>query len=523
MRQPLQNTAVAQQRAAQTVNVQSYQAPTGGWNARDNLADMKPNDAVELINWWVTPTFLVSRDGFDGYADTLAGSIETLAVYGALDGTNAFFAFSDDGSWDISSPGAGVATGATVTQGRWYSVNFGDGTNNYLILANGVDKILYFDGSTWLSVDSGTSPLLSGIATTSLIYPEVYQSRLFFIQKASLSFWYLAAGAAGGALTEFDLSSIAKRGGYLVAMSTWSFDGGNGPDDYLVFVTSEGEIIVYFGTNPSVAATWLLKGVYKFGTPLGRRCLTKYGGDVLLICQNGVLPLSIFLQSASIDRQRPLTDKISSAFNAAQRTYGSNFGWEACFYQNQNALIFNIPIAEDQQADQYPMNAITKAWTRFTGWNANCFAVFNGELYFGGDAIVSKAWTGPSDDGANIEVYGKSAFSYFGNTTQEKHFVLFRPMIAANGPLSFLTGLDVDFNDAPILGSATYSVTAGALWDVSKWDESYWAASLQIQKVWTSPQQNVGYAAAGKIKIATNALTVQWIASDYVYERGGVL
>ena len=521
MRQALRQKAAAQR--MQVVGVQSYQSPTGGWNARDSLANMKPNDAVYLINWWPTPTYLESRPGYDSHGTDLTGDIETLAVYNALSGTSKMFAFSDDGSWDVSSSGAGSATGATVTNGRWEWVNFGDGTNNYLILCNGVDKPLYYNGSAWVSVDSGSSPALIGITTTDLMSPCVYQSRLFFIEKNSLSFWYLSPGAAGGTLTEFNLSSIAKEGGYLVAMATWTFDGGSGPDDYIAFATSEGEVIVYVGTNPSAANMWLMKGVYKIGSPLGRRCFVKYGGDLLFICQVGAVPLSVYLQSTTVDRKLPITDKITMAFNAAQRDYGTNFGWEGAFFQNQNALLFNIPIAENQQQEQYAMNTISKAWTRFTGWNANCFAVFNGELYFGGAAEVFKAWTGTDDGGDNIEVSGKTAFSYFGKTSQEKRFNLFRPVIAANGSLTFLTGLDIDFNDSPILGSATYSVTSGAIWDVSEWDESYWAANLQVQKVWTSPQQNVGYCAAGKLKFATNVLTVQWLSQDFVYEHGGVL
>lgn len=521
MRQPLRSKQ--SQARAQIVGVQSFQAPVAGWNARDSLADMKPSYAVSLINWWPLPTYLESRPGNESYGTSLTGAIETLAVYNALDGSNEMFAFSDSGSWDVSSSGAGVATGATVTEGRWQWVNFGDGTNNYLILCNGTDKPLYYNGSAWLSVDSGTSPALSGVTSSALIYPEVYKGRLFFIQKNTLSFWYLAAGAAGGALTKFDLSSYAKRGGYLMAIATWSFDGGNGPDDYIAFATSEGEIIVYSGTNPSSASDWVQKGVYYVGNPLGRRCFVKFGGDVLFICEEGVVPLSVYLQSTTVDRKRPITDIITNAFNEAQRVYGSNFGWEGCFYQNQNALIFNIPVAENQQAEQFCMQTITSPWTRFTAWNANTFCVYNGELYFGGDAEVFKAWTGTDDNGSDIEVYGKTAFAYFGSKTQETQFKLFRPVIAANGNLAFLTGLDIDFNDSPILGSATYSVTSGAVWDVSKWDESYWAANLQVQKVWTSPQQNMGYSAAGKIKFATNALTVQWMSSDYVYERGGVL
>jgi hypothetical protein len=520
MRQPIRAKASKRQQIAA---VQSYPAPVGGWNARDALAAMKPTDAVRLENWFPLPTYCEIRGGEASHGTGLTGNVETVAVYNKLTGQSLMFGMTNSGVWDVSSAGAGVLQTATSTNGRWQYVNFGDGTNNYLINCNGVDKPLYYDGTTWLSVDSGTSPALSGITSSNLIYPMVYKGRLFFIEKASLSFWYLAAGAAGGALTEFDLSAESTMGGYLVAMINWTFDGGDGQDDYAVFVTSEGQVHVYAGNNPSSATAWSKKGTFNLGQPLGRRCLLKYGGDVLYLSQIGALPLSVYLQSTVLDKKLPLTDKITNAFTDAARTYGGNFGWEGTYLPAHNAMIFNVPTAEDISADQYVMNVITRAWCKFTGWNANTFAVFNGELYYGASGVVYKAWTGASDLGANIVADAKSAFSYFGNALQEKQFVLFRPILSVNGTLSFLTGLDTDFNETPISGTATYSVTGGALWDVALWDQSYWAANLQVQKAWTSPQENMGYSAAGKLKIATNSLTVQWMSSDYVYQHAGVI
>lgn len=503
--------------------VKSYPAPVGGWNARDALANMKPTDAVRLVNWFPRTTDVVIRGGRGEHGTGLSGSIDTVAVYNALAGTSKMFASSDDGLWDVSTAGAGTPVVATVTNGRWQWINMGNGTANYLMMFNGVDKPLYFDGSSWIEVDGASSPALTGITTTELIAPMDYLGRLFLIQKTSLSVWYLAAGAVGGALTEFDFSPIFTKGGYLVVTGTWSFDGGDGPDDYAAFVTSEGEVAIYRGTNPSSAATWVKVGTYFLGKPLGRRSLVNYGGDLVLITQNGAFPLSQALQAATIDYKTAVTNKIETAFNDAARTYGSHFGWEATLFPAQSAMLFNIPIAEGVRSEQYVMNTTTKAWCRFNAWNANTFAVFNGELYFGGAGVVTKAWTGVSDDGGNIFADAKTAFSYFESQSQQKQFKLFRPLLAVNGTISFLTGLDVDFNDTTIEGSATYSVTAGAQWDVSNWDEAYWAATLQITKEWTSPQENLGYAAAGKLKVATNALTVQWMSCDYVFEPGGIL
>jgi hypothetical protein len=520
VRQALRSHAAAPR--ATVAAVQSFPAPVGGWNARDALAAMKPTDAVELINWFPRASYVEIRGGSEDHATGMTGNGKTLAVYNALSGTNSMFAMTASGVYNVTSAGAVGASVAARTNGKHQWLMFGDGTSNWLIAVNGVDKPLYYNGTTWTAVDGVSTPALTGLTTTDIIGVATYQKRLFFLEKNSLSFWYLAAGAAGGALTEFDLSSYAKKGGYLMAMTNWTVDAGDGPNDRAVFVTSEGEIIVYIGDNPSVAANWQLVGVYDLGKPLGRRCLTKFGGDVVLITQNGAFPLAQAIQSTGIDYTLALSDKIVNAFNTAARTSGGVFGWEALVFPAQAALIVNVPTSEDGQHEQYVMNTQTKAWCRFTDWDAEDFAILNAELYFTVGTKVVKAWTGKADNGADIVSYGKSAFSQLGSPGVEKQVSMFRPMLAVNGNLSFLTDIDVDFGDTPITGTATYTVTSGALWDVDLWDESYWAASLEVKKEWTSPNENLGYWVSGKVKIATNTLTIQWMSCDYMYTKGGL-
>lgn len=516
-------------------NTVTFYTSTNGV-AWDQLGDPVVNVGTVTMAVTTEPLYIGRHPEF---SNSFIGKVYQALVYNGIAGSLVASMVADDTTpGDTSFPSlqtgetwtvAGTAAIATNTDSggfnsaRWQWINMGNGTNNYLLMFNGVDEPQYYDGSTWISVDSGSSPALSGIASTELIYPMVYQGRLFIIQKNSLSTWFLAAGAVGGALTEFDFSSIFKMGGYLVAQGAWTVDGGDGVDDYAAFVTSEGEVAIYRGTNPASAATWLKVGTYFLGRPLGRRCLTSYGGDLILVTQNGAFPLSQALQSATIDYRTAVTNKIETAFNDAARDYGTHFGWEATLFPSQSALVFNVPIIEGAQSEQYVMNTITKSWCRFNSWNANTFVVFNSELYFGGDGEVWKAWTGAADDQGDIIADAKTAFSYFGAMTQSKQFKLYRPMLAVNGNISFLSGIDVNFNDNPITGTATFSVASGAQWDVSSWDEAFWAAGLQIAQQWTSPQENVGYCAAAKIKISTNSLTVQWMANDIVYEEGGVL
>ena len=457
------------------------------------------------------------------HADGTTGTIKTLAVYNKMDGTSKMYAATASGIYDVSSAGTVGASALARTDGKHIYVNFGDGTSNWLIMVNGVDKPAYYDGSTWTAVDGATSPALTGLTTTSIASVFVFKGRLMFLEKNSLSFWYLTAGVAGGALTEFDLAGVAKKGGYLVAGASWTMDGGSGPDDRAVFVTSEGEVIIYGGTNPGSASAWALTGVFDLGKPLGRRSLVKFAGDLILITQQGAYPLSAALQSAIVDNRVAITDIIEQAFNEASRNYGSNWGWEPIIYPAQSALIVNVPISEGGEHQQYVMNTTTKAWCKFTDWDAETFAVYGGQLYFATGTTVKKAWSGQSDGGSNITAYGKSAFSYFSDMGSQKRFSMYRPVIAADGSLSFLTDIDVDFNDTEISGTASYTAISGGSWDVGNWDEAYWSAGMEVLKEWTSPDENLGYCASGKVKISTNSLTVQWMSADWMYEVGGPL
>ncbi len=502
---------------------QSYPAPVGGWNARDALAQMPPTDAVALDNWFPKTSFCEIRGGSSSWATGTTGTIKTLATYDSLAGAHSMYAYTASGIYDVTSSGAVGASKLARTNGKHQTTMFGDGTSNYLIAVNGVDKPAYYDGATWTAVDNASTPALTGLTTTKIIHVNVFKGRLFFIEKDTLSFWYLAAGAAGGALTEFPLDGEAPHGGYLMAMATWTVDAGDGADDRAVFITSEGDVIVYQGTNPSSSASWAKVGSYFVGKPLGRRCFTKYAGDVVLLTQNGTFPLSVAIQSSVVDSKQALSFKIENAFNETARTYGSVFGWKPIVYRAQSALIVNVPIAEDGAHYQYVMNTITKSWCRFKGWNAEDFGILNDQLYYCSGTTVYKAWTGVSDVGTNIVAYGKTAFSYFGRQGLLKSFKMYRPVLATDGTLAFLTDLDIDFQDNAITGSATYIPTSGGLWGTALWGSAVWGSGMEVLKEWTSPASDPGYCAAAKIQVSTNSVAVQWMSGDYVYEYGGIV
>jgi hypothetical protein len=248
----------------------------------------------------------------------------------------------------------------------------------------------------------------------------------------------------------------------------------------------------------------------------------KYSGDLLIISQDGVLPLSKALQSSRLDPKISLTDKINYAMSAAVTSYGSNFGWQLIAFPKQNQLYLNVPVSEGSNQQQYVMNTITRNWCNFTGWAANCWEIFNDDLYFGGNGTVGKAWSGLSDNNADISTTAVQAFNYFGNMAAQKRFTMIRPHFFSNGDPSIAGNVVVDFDLQDNTAPLSFSATAYGTWDSAVWDTDIWGSDVVAQSNWQGCN-GIGYCGAPILKAAANGIQLRWIATDVVFERGGIL
>lgn len=623
---------VGRRAVARTVSLGS---PVGGWNARDALSDMEATDAVTMENWYPSTSDSWLRLGATPCSWGMDGTVESLMEYVKYDGTRKYFSVTDNGSiYDITSgvtaalaaPGTGaIATITTETgfgNGRFQYINAQtSSTTAFLLAVNGEDKLEGFDGTNWWTDGDGTHDI-TGVDTATCIHIHVHKFRIWLIQKNTLKAWYLGTSAISGAATGFDLSGTAQCGGSLMAMATWTIDAGYGVDDYAVFITSEGEVIVYGG--PNVASDWKLVGVWKIGAPMGRRCFTKWAGDLLIITHDGLVPLSGALQSSRLNPRVALTDKIQFAMSAATSTYGDNFGWQVMPYPKENQLYLNVPVSEGVEMHQYVMNIITKSWCKFKGWNANVLATFDHALFYGGEAtgiepyadtagVVWAAWTGNTDytldnpsgvtditaastDGTTVTITANNryavgdsvviaglsaswngtytvtglvgaegnstgftytkvaagpiadetgtstatpnwvgvdivanlqqAFNYYKGPTQLKRFTMIRPVWTTNAaPVPIYGNLNVDFQiteaDTSVLTTGPVS-SGDSAWDTATWDLSPWGGLLSISRVWQGVY-GLGYCAAPHYVVSAQGLELRLMATDIVYETGGVV
>lgn len=491
----------------------SLPAPVGGWNAIDSLANMDELDAVLLQNFFPRATSVDLRNGYTQWATGFPSAVNSLISYNGQ--SSKLFGCSGSSIYDATAGGAigaAVVTGLTNTQFQYVNISTPGGS--YVWLCNGSDSPYTFDGTTW------ANPSISGVTGSNLNNVNLHKNRLWAIEKSTLKAWYLPVQSIAGTMQALDLSSFCKFGGSLRAMGTWTIDAGYGVDDLAVFVTSFGEILVFRGIDPSSAATWALVGIWNVGSPIGKRCFLKYGGDLLLICQDGILPLASALQSSRVNPKVAISYKIQQAVSDVISTYGSTFGWQLLQYPAENMLILNVPIDSLNQ-QQYVMNTITKSWCNFTNWNANCWELFNDQPYFGASTYIGKAWSGTTDAGSNINANALQAFNYFGERAKSKRWTMMRPVFNTTGTPSLYANVNVDFDTSDTTAALSFSPIGGPLWDTAVWDSDVWAGST-ILKNWQGVT-GVGYCAAPRVKIAASNLTVQWMSTDLVMERGGIL
>lgn len=493
----------------------SLAAPIGGWNARDAVANMPPLDAVIMDNIWPTTSDVMLRRGYVDWSTGITGQVETLFAYSSTT-KQELFGVASGSVYDCTTQGAvGAAVVTGLTNSRYQYVNVENSGGSFLIAVNGDDPPLLYNGTAWANT------AITGFAQADAIQINLFKNRVWLVEKESLTVWYLAVDAIAGAASPYPLDSIATKGGYLMAMATWTIDAGQGVDDYAAFITSQGEVIVYQGTDPDDAATFALVGVWQMGDPIGRRCFLKFGGDLLIICFDGVQPMSKALLSTRVDAHQAITDKIQGAMSDAASTYSQNFGWQLDLCQKDNRVLLNVPAGDGVQM-QFAMNTITGAWCRFTGISANVWEQFQADSYFGASGMVGKFWDGAADGINQVTGDVLQAFSTFGSQGLTKHWTLAQLFFLSSAPPQIFAAINVDYDPVLAQGTVTTSPLIFGLWDVGRWDIAIWGGSLVSYKPYVGIT-GLGKAAGMRLTIVSDSTEVHWQATNFVYEAGGFL
>lgn len=526
-------------RSTQATKGYVFPAPQGGINRIDGLAEMPPQDAIFLYNLLPSEYGTKVRDGYAVWAEDVGtGGVRTIIPFtGATSGK--LFACAQDGIYDIttsvSSPAADLtfATSDTTSGiGAW--TNFVNDSSAYFCLytdeTNGYH--VYTDTTnTWAPVAMGGGGTeISGVDPALFSFVTIFKNRVWFVERESGNAWYLASGAIYGAATKFNFGNKFHHGGHLVALYSWTVDGGEGVDDYLIAISSGGDVIVYKGSDPATATDWFQHGSWFIGPPpVGRRVAGSFSGELYLLSAYGIIPMSKLLSGTLVQLQEvQLSRKISPIINTIMAITSGDYGWEIRLVPTENILLVSSPKREGFDYTQFAYSLNTPGWCIFRDIPYYTGDSWEGTFYFSDTDGNVYQYTGSQDavdidgeNGVDITWAGLMSFQGFGADGLFKRVQFIRPIFISESSPSLAVEARYDYNLTEVFGAGSASPIGGALWDFALWDVGTWAGEFSVvQPVFGG--SNMGRVLSVGFEGNSNAPTVL-IKFDVMVDSGGLL
>lgn len=526
--------------------------PVGGINARDGISIMPETDAVGLVNW-IPDTFGVRcRKGYSEWAINFPSGelVSSLLAYISpsttvpiapyltrpIEVAGAMFAATDAAIYDVSavtsSPVATLALSGGLGAGMFSQVTLNNVAGSFLCAVSETDGYFIYDGAAWSKVVmGGGAGQVSGVDPADFCFNMRWKSRQWFVERDTTSAWYLPVDQITGAATQFDFGTQFKNGGHLSYLANWTIDAGEGIDDFLVAVSSNGDVVVYKGTDPDTAGAFSLVGTFFIGqVPVGRRGWAQYGGDLVLLSANGIYPMSFITRGGAGLLQatgEEYSSKIRSPLGKDLQSSFTSYGWEMMLHPTERIFLVNVPDYAGSRAKQFVMSTTQNKWTQFAGIPIRCFGRSLNYVFAGTtDGRVVILFTDYFDDvalgesvGSGIRGVVQPAFSFFDSPGIEKQFLMVRPMFLSIDAPAYLVTMSVNFSTAPLTGNPTPVASAAAMWNTALWNQAQWGGALTTFNEWSSVG-GIGFSGAAGLVTSCVGETLL-TAIDYMYADGG--
>ena len=478
---------------------------------------MPPTDCVYAWNVLPGPLGLQARRGFQDWIGALGGGMEgaadnkvrTLIPFaGSVRTKNRLFAATSQGLWDVTSSRSSAPKGSDILltfpvqsgmAGYGVSQVVVTGGGHFLLYADEANGLYVYRESTdeWVALveeEPGAEvPLnhayLEGLNPANVVHVAVFKGRVWLTERDTTKAYYLDTGAVFGPATEFNVGLQFRAGGTLVGAWNWTYDGGAGVDDSLVFLSSQGDVAIYQGTDPSTADAFALKGVwYVGGLVSGRRVATDYGGDVLILSRLGLVPLSrLVVSGTKEDANLYASAKISNLFAQLASTVGDLPGWAVYIHPTDNALIVTVPTVPGLTTEQLVMSFASRSWWRWRDLPILSACVWEGLLFFGtadGRVCRNVGWqdevprSGPPTGAEPVAWSLLTAYQSLSRPTV-KQLQMIRPTVLSGTP-NAVVDASARYNyelTEPLAPSGTggggMQAWDSAVWDVATWGPDY--------------------------------------------------
>jgi len=495
-----------------------FPAPLKGLTVRYSLNNQDPNTALVLRNVLCRRYGVELRRGYRRWLSNIPGEVLSVMSYlppraggGGSTLPRLWVGANDGNVYDATSlqatsyvPPVAQAIPGQVVPGMFSWTNFSAGGANFLVICAAGGGVWTFDAvGGWIDRTAAITGTPAG-TVAQFDFVMVWKNRLWFLARNSNIAWYLPTLSVQGAASSFDFGPLLVFGGDVAAMASWTLDAGDGIDDKLVVVGRGGDVLVYEGTDPSSASSFRVAGRWSVGrVPVGRRFMSKYGGDLAIINANGIERMSQLTSARGLnvpagelggtDDWMRYMEHIAQDIRA---TYQSPF-WQMVHFAGEQCAIVLTPHNTLRDALQYVYGTLSGGWSEFDSLPIVTLEAHDGELYFGTkDGKVMQMFFGSTDDslsdgtpGTPVTAQVQTSFVAMNDDDfHTKRPLMAMPMFIAPSAPSVKAQINTDWSFQPVAGSPSYRPAVLAQWDSAKWDEAVWGGAGNFFNSWVGAE-----------------------------------
>ncbi|MEY4441022.1 MAG: hypothetical protein RL442_22 [Pseudomonadota bacterium] len=519
--------------AGQTSQLFNNPPPTGGLNLRDPISEMSPLDAIVLDNFIARQQGVELRKGTRVHTEALEGVTEFKSIFGynaASSANSKLFAAFDGDIYDVTeNPATVIESNTGSTSDQWWTTQYSTTSGSYLLAVSpGAGYWTYDPTNGWVDRTASCAGLPTNVRTVA-----VWKERVWFTVEGGSDVYYLdGVNAIQGTAVPFPMGSVLRNGGSVSALLNWTIDSGFSMDDYMAVIGTEGDIGIWVGTDPTSADTFGLKGVWYIGpVPKYGVYFTPFGGDVMILSQQGLIPLSKIVSGQYNEAAANMmpASKIQPALVTSLTTLKDVASWDVMMVPKESILIIKLPPNVYGQFSQFVMNTITGAWSTFSNMNMICSTLLGGQLYYAdnnGQVVkgLFEQFDGADIDGENgsaIEGDVQASFNAYNTPAQLKKFQMVRPIFVAPTAPSVKLQLNTQYALNNVTGAPAFADPTTGIWDDSNWNQAYFAGNQNTYQAWVGVF-GLGYYGSVRMKVKGLPGTI-FTSAHVMSEMGGVM
>ena len=526
-------------------------APIRGVDSRNVLSEGDPLVCIYCYNLTPSEYGMQVRNGYREWCidlnnGGLNNEVGTIVPFGGVDDDpidDRLFAVTNEGIWDVTNENTPIlkidflieGNGDTSSNAGYgvYTQFTTDADEQLLYYADSRNGLFKYSEATddWIQENT-----ITGVDPTKVVFVTTHKKQLWFIEKDSSIAWYLPAAFISGEATKFTFGAKFKHGGNLAGLFSWTVDGGEGLDDYLVAISRAGDVLPYKGTDPQGTDTWSSQGQYFIGAvPKGNRFATEHGGDLMILSAYGLIAMSDLIEGVDGKDAGEFTQtlQISSILRNQMKDTRDLEGWDVRLIPSQGNLLISSPQQKNGTFRQYARNTTSEGWGFWREIPINTFDEWAGNVYFGtkeGKVYIMDVFldnvkiTSPPEEinGTPINFSILSTYQTIGEPTLFKRGKYIRAdFVATVAPVVTLK-FRYDFDIEEILNESGSQINKAAQWDIDRWDAAIWNTTTPFGNNQLTGGWGMGRYIAIAMRGNSNTQTT-FIGWDVIWDSGAPL